>query len=96
MLSCREFLAEFGDYLDGLLTEEEHQELAAHLSQCQTCQVIHDSTRKTLRLVSDSGSFELPVAAADSLVAKIMDRIRGGEAPEPEPESEGPSGRTIS
>ena len=33
MLSCREFLALFGDYLDGLLTEEVqvHQELEAHL-----------------------------------------------------------------
>ena len=72
MLSCREFLALFGDYLDGLLTEEVHQELEAHLSQCRTCQVIYDSTQKTLRLVSDSGSFELPAAAAESLVTKIM------------------------
>ncbi len=72
MLSCCEFLADFGDYLDGSLTEEVHQELEAHLSQCRTCQVIHDSTRKTLRLVSDSGSFELPAAAAESLVTKIM------------------------
>ena len=88
MLSCREFLAEFGDYLDGLLTEEVHQELEAHLSQCRTCQVIHDSTRKTLTLVSDSGTFELPEAATDSLITKIMDRIRSGEAPESEPKSE--------
>ncbi len=91
MLSCREFLADFGDYLDGSLTEEVHQELEAHVSRCQTCQVIHDSTRKTLRLVSDSGSFELPAPAADSLVTKIMDRIRSGEAPESGPKSENSS-----
>ena len=72
VLNCREFLTEFGDYLDGSLAEEVHQELEAHLSQCRTCQVIHDSTQKTLRLVSDSGSFELPAAAAESLVTKIM------------------------
>ena len=88
MINCREFLAEFGDYLDGLLGDEGRQELETHLSQCRTCQVIHDSTRKTLTLVSDSGSFELPAAATDSLVTKIMDRIRSGEAPESEPKSE--------
>ena len=72
MLNCREFLTEFGDYLDGSLAEEVHQELEAHRSQCRTCQVIHDSMQKTLRLVSDSGSFELPAPAAESLVTKIM------------------------
>lgn len=88
MLSCREFLNEFGAYLDGLATPELRRELEAHLLQCQTCQVIHDSTRKTLRLVTDSGSFELPEAPADSLVTKIMARIRRGDAPESESEPE--------
>ena len=91
ILSCREFLTEFGDYLDGSLTEEVHQELEAHVARCQTCQVIHDSTRKTLRLVSDSGSFELPTAEADVLVTRIMDGIRSGKAPESEPKSENSS-----
>ena len=91
MLNCREFLADFGDYLDGLLTEEVRQELEAHLSHCRTCQVIYDSTRKTLKLVTDSGAFEIPEPVAESLVTKIMSKVRDAEASEPGSESEGPS-----
>jgi len=42
----------------------------------RTCEVLYDSTRKTLRIVTDSGSFEYPEPIAEPLVDKIMSRIR--------------------
>ena len=49
MLSCTEFLAEFGDYLEEAATPEVRARLEQHLHECKTCQVIVDSTRKTIR-----------------------------------------------
>jgi hypothetical protein len=40
--------------------------------------VLYDSTRKTLRIVTESGSFEYPEPIAEPLVSKVMDRIRTG------------------
>ena len=76
MITCDEFLAEFGSYLEGEVAAEVRQQLESHLSHCRTCQVIYDSTRKTLKIVTDSGSFDLPEAIAKPITAKIMARIR--------------------
>jgi predicted anti-sigma-YlaC factor YlaD len=69
-------MSAFGDYLDGDVAEEVRHQLDNHLGHCKTCQVIYDSSRKTLRIVTDSGSFDLPEAAAKPIREKIMDRIR--------------------
>ena len=41
-------------------------------------QVLYDSTRKTLRIVTESGSFEYPQPIAESLVSRIMENVRKG------------------
>jgi uncharacterized peroxidase-related enzyme len=51
-------------------------QLQAHLSHCTTCQVVYDSARKTIRVLTDSGSFDLPEAAAKPITEKIMARVR--------------------
>jgi predicted anti-sigma-YlaC factor YlaD len=77
VISCDEFMAAFGDYLEGNVAAEVRQQLEAHLSHCQTCQVIYDSSRKTLKIVTESGSFDLPESTAKRLQDRIMARIRG-------------------
>ncbi len=56
MLSCAEFLAEFGDYLEGAASPEVRARLEEHVHECKTCQVIVDTTRKTIRFVTDCDS----------------------------------------
>ncbi len=72
MLSCREVMAELAEYLDDDVAAELRQELEAHLQQCRTCNVLYDSTRKTVRVLTESRCFELPV----DLSARIMAKIR--------------------
>lgn len=81
MIGCSEFMAAFGDYLEGDVATEVRHQLESHLSHCRTCQVIYDSSRKTLRILTDSGSFDLPEAAAKPIKDKIMARIRKEQAP---------------
>ncbi len=78
MISCTDFMAEIGNYVEGDLADELRIQLENHLAHCATCQVVYDSTRKTLSIVTDSGSFDLPEAAFKPIAAKVMARIRSG------------------
>lgn len=71
MYSCRDVLAELAEYLDDEVTAAIRRELEAHLAQCQTCQVVYDSTRKSVRIVTESRSFELPPGLSDQIMQKI-------------------------
>ena len=76
MLSCAEFLAEFGDYLEQAASPGVRARLEEHLHECKTCQVIVDSTRKTIRIVTDSDSFTLTAEEVEPIVRDVMTRIR--------------------
>jgi len=76
MITCEEFLAEFGDYLENRVSPEIRQELESHLSQCRACQVLCDSTRKTIKIVTESSSFELPQCVSDPIIERVMAKLR--------------------
>jgi hypothetical protein len=70
-------MAAIGDYLEGDVAAEVRLQLETHLSHCTQCQVVYDSARKTVSILTDSGSFDLSEAAAKPIAAKIMAKIRG-------------------
>jgi PAS domain S-box-containing protein len=76
MLSCAEFLTEFGEYLEDAADPQLRARLEEHLHECKTCQVIMDTTRHTIQFVTDSESFCLPGGAIEPLVSQVMARIR--------------------
>jgi hypothetical protein len=76
MITCEEFFAEFADYLENQVSPEVRQELELHLSQCRACHVLYDSTRKTVRIVSESNSFELPQNVFDPIIERVMAKLR--------------------
>lgn len=47
---CQKLLGQLSDYLDGELEAKLCAELEAHLSGCKDCQVLVDTTQKTIRL----------------------------------------------
>jgi predicted anti-sigma-YlaC factor YlaD len=76
VIRCDDFMAELGNLLEGDVAAEVRHHLEEHLAHCQTCHVIYDSSRQALKIVTDSGSFDLPEAASRPIAAKIMARIR--------------------
>ena len=76
MLTCAEFIAEFGEYLERTATPEVRARLEEHLHECTICQVIVDSTEKTIRIVTESKSFTLPADQVEPIVQDVMSRIR--------------------
>ena len=75
MFSCAEFLAEFGDYLEGIANAELRAHLEEHLRECKSCQVIVDSTRKTIKIVTDHDTFTLSSDDVDPIVRQVMARV---------------------
>lgn len=76
MITCEEFLAEFADYLENQVSSEVRQELELHLSQCRACHVLYDSTSKTIKIVSESNSFEPPQNVFDPIIDRVMAKLR--------------------
>ena len=76
MITCEEFFAEFADYLENQVSPEVRQELEMHLSQCRACHVLYDSTRKTIKILSESDSFELPQDVFDPIIDRVMAKLR--------------------
>jgi hypothetical protein len=69
-------MAEIGNYLEGDAAVEVRLQLEQHLSHCATCQVVVDSSRKTIQIVTDSGSFDLPEPLLKPIAREIMSKIR--------------------
>jgi len=76
MITCEEFFAEFADYLENQVSPEVRQELELHLSQCRSCHVLYDSSCKTVKIVTDSHSFELPHNIVDPIIDQVMTKLR--------------------
>lgn len=76
MITCEEFLAEIADYLENEVSPEVRKELELHLSQCRACHVLYDSTRKAIKIVTESSSFELPESVSDPIIDRVMAKLR--------------------
>jgi anti-sigma factor RsiW len=76
MITCEEFFAEFADYLENQVSPEVRQELELHLSQCRACHVLYDSIRKTVKIVSETNSFELPQNVFDPIIDRVIAKLR--------------------
>jgi hypothetical protein len=80
MITCDEFFAEFGDYLEDRVSPNVRTELERHLSQFRACHVLYDSTCQTVKIVTDSGSFNLPENVSESTIGQVMAKLRADRA----------------
>jgi len=80
MFRCEDVVAGLSDYLDNELAESLRKQVEEHMVHCQTCRAVYDSTRKTLRIVTESGSFELSEDVSARVAASIREKIRARQA----------------
>ena len=71
MFHCKEVLQELANYLDDDCAQAVRLEIEEHMRHCRPCQVVVDTTRKTIRIMSGSSAFELP----ESLSKRILEKI---------------------
>ena len=76
MITCEEFMDELGDLLGGQSAAEVREQLEYHLAHCRVCRVIYDSTCETVKIVTETGSFDLAQEISDAITGKIMAKLR--------------------
>jgi len=76
VFSCEDVRSALSNYIDDDVPPDLRRELERHLAECRTCQVLYDTTRRTLHIVTNAGSFEVPEAVSERLVTRILTRLK--------------------
>ncbi len=76
MITCDQVIAELGTYIDDEAATEIRRDLERHFAECRTCHAVYDSVRKTLKVVTESHTFELPEDLSERIVGRVMKAIR--------------------
>jgi predicted anti-sigma-YlaC factor YlaD len=77
MLNCRHVLDELSNFIDEDVTPELKRALEEHLAKCRRCSLVYSTTRKTLRIVSEVGAFEIPVDMDARLRLRLGELLAG-------------------
>jgi len=76
VFSCDEFRRGLSDLVDDEAARSLRERLERHLAECRTCGVLYDTTRRTIRIVTDAGNWEVPEDVSARLVSKILGAMK--------------------
>jgi anti-sigma factor RsiW len=69
---CQKLLASLSEYIDGDLDPELYRELKEHLTECDDCRIVVNTTQKTIELYQeDSSEIPLPEAMRKRLYERL-------------------------
>ena len=69
---CQDILANLCDYIDNDLDKAECEKLEEHLSNCEDCQTVVKTIKKTIRLCKDStNDIRLPQETYKRLIKQL-------------------------
>jgi predicted anti-sigma-YlaC factor YlaD len=74
-MNCREVLDALSDYLDDDAAATVRADLEAHLHECRSCTVILETSKRTLTIVTDVGSFDIPQDLSERLLEKTLSAL---------------------
>lgn len=73
-ITCKSFLEDLNDYLEGEVAADLRTSLEAHLAKCPNCWIVFDETRKTVKIFQNYECSDLPVDVRDRLLNAIEAR----------------------
>ena len=74
-MNCKKVIIELSSYLDGAADATIRIELEEHLSRCEDCRLVVDTTRKTIQIFCNSEPVPLPDDVRQPLHTALLDRI---------------------
>ncbi len=80
-MTCSEFLAELGEFLDEKVAANLRVDLEAHLKSCDHCVITLETTRKTIEIYRSHEIYELPETLRERLHNAIMERCKCKKKP---------------
>jgi len=75
-VTCTEFLSLLDDLIDNSMTAELRAEIEQHMHKCGHCEVIFNTTRKTIEIYRSNEIYELPTDLRERLHTAIMTRCK--------------------
>lgn len=75
-MTCEELLQAMNEYVDGTLDLGVCEKFAAHLADCNPCQVVVDNIRQTISLYRDGVPYPLPEEFENQLKQNLRERFR--------------------
>lgn len=72
-MKCEQLLQYLSDYIDQNLDEELTAEAQEHLTTCQNCRVVLDSTQQTIFLFREQGKRTIPAKSRARLFDQLQD-----------------------
>lgn len=75
-MNCKQVIFEISSYLDGAMDSSIRTDLEQHLSRCQDCRLVVDTTRKTIQIFCNSEPVPLPDDVRERLHTALLKRIR--------------------
>lgn len=73
-MTCTDFLAKLTDFFDGTVPPELLEEVEHHIAECKHCEVVLDSTTKTINIYRNSELYDFPPELEQRLHTAIMAR----------------------
>lgn len=77
-MTCTDFLSQLTDYFDGQIDPALLAEVQTHVRECHHCEVVLDTTRKTISIYRENEIYEFPTELRERLHAAIMKKCTGG------------------
>lgn len=77
MIDCNQIMAQLSDYLDGEVSAHTRQMVEVHLAKCRRCSLVYNTTRWTLRIITECGAFAIPVSAGTRLHVRLKELLVG-------------------
>ena len=77
-MTCTDFLSKLTDYFDGHISPDLLEEVREHSAACHHCEVVLDTTRKTIEVYRDNEIYTLSVEFQQRLHTAILKRCEAG------------------
>jgi predicted anti-sigma-YlaC factor YlaD len=77
-VTCTEFLELLDDLIDDTVSLPIRSEIEQHLHKCEHCEVVFNTTRKTIEIYRSHELYDLPPDLRERLHAAIMERCKRG------------------
>jgi hypothetical protein len=80
-MTCTDFLAKLTDFFDGAVPPDLMAEVQQHISECKHCEVVLDSTTKTINIYRDHELYDFPPDLQERIHSTVMARCVGAKVP---------------
>ena len=75
MLTCKDFLNELCEFMDGTLDQELREKLQKHVSECPNCWVVLDTSQRTITIYKGLEAQTIPPDIHSRLMAAVAKKI---------------------